>query len=246
MSEKMKAPIREIFCSVQGEGSYTGVRQAFIRFARCNLECAYCDTPLGDVPECRVQMRAGTGKFSKIENPITTTDVSRAVSGYKMLHSIALTGGEPLLYADFIKEMDLACPLYLETNMSLPERAKIIKEKIRYVAGDFKLKAGYNLNNYDEYFRDMVKCFKVLRNTGERDCFCKIVLPAGFDKENLFSGVSKIKDCISLVVLQPVTNKKGGDSKAVSVRKIMEIQEALLDMIDTRVIPQSHILWGAL
>lgn len=242
----MKAPIREIFCSVQGEGPYTGVRQAFIRFAGCNLECVYCDTLVGYVPECRIEKAAGTGQFTKIENPLSTADVSRAVSRYKKLHSISVTGGEPLLYADFIRELDLAQPLYLETNMSLPERAKDVKDRVKYVAGDFKLKAGYNLNNYDEYFSDMVECFRVLRNTDKRDCFCKIVILEGFDMENLLEGVSKIKDYISMIVLQPVTHQKGMDANPVSVRKMMEIQERLLDIKDTRIMPQCHIAWGAL
>ncbi|MCL5059022.1 MAG: 7-carboxy-7-deazaguanine synthase QueE, partial [Actinobacteria bacterium] len=40
----MKAAVREIFSSVQGEGPYVGTRQIFIRFDGCNLSCRYCDT----------------------------------------------------------------------------------------------------------------------------------------------------------------------------------------------------------
>ncbi len=242
----MKAPVREIFCSVQGEGPYTGVRQAFVRFAGCNIECVYCDTPVEYAPKCRVETAAGASKFTNLENPLSSADVSGAVGRYAGLHSISLTGGEPLLYADFINGLDLARPLYLETNMSLPEHAKKVKDKLRYVAGDFKLKAGYNLNNYDEYFSDMIKCFKTLRSTAKRDCFCKIVLLDGFDMENLLGGVSKIKEYISMIVLQPVTRREGMDAKPVPVEKMMEVQEMLLDIKDTRIIPQSHVAWGAL
>ncbi len=242
----MKAPIREIFCSIQGEGPYTGVRQAFIRFAKCNLNCVYCDTPTGDVQECQVEKSAGTRKFSRMENPITPAEVYDAIAGYKGLHSVSLTGGEPLLYTSFIKYFEPGAPLYLESNMSLPERAKEVEDLFGYVAGDFKLEKGYNLNNYDEYFNDMVKCFRTLRNTKERDCFCKVVLMDGFDMEKLVEGISKIKEYISMVVLQPVTPPEGNDIRPAPIEKVMEAQEMLLDMKNTRIMPQSHMVWGAL
>ena len=242
----MKAPIREIFCSVQGEGPYTGIKQAFVRFGGCNLECVYCDTPLDRTEHCRVERGCGTKKFKKIDNPLSGDDVSEIVNGYDGLHSVSLTGGEPLLYTNFIQGFDPGLPLYLESNMSLPERAKEVSEMFSYVAGDFKLEAGFNLDNYDEYFDDMVECFRVLKNTDKRDCFCKIVILDGFDMQNLLEGVEKIKDYISMIVLQPVTPQEGKDARPVSVEKLMEIQERLQKMKETRIIPQSHVMWGAL
>ena len=242
----MKAPIREIFCSVQGEGPYTGVKQAFVRFAGCNLDCVYCDTEIEKTPRCRVEKACGTREFKKIENPVSAGDVSDIVSGYGGLHSISLTGGEPLLYTAFILGLDVSPPLYLESNMSLPERAKEVKDIIRYVAGDFKLGAGFNLDNYDEYFSDMVECFRVLKNTDKRDCFCKIVILDGSDMQNLLEGVEKIKDYVSMIVLQPVTPSEGKDARPVSVSEMMEIQEKLQNIKETRIMPQSHKLWGAL
>ncbi|MDX9694125.1 MAG: 7-carboxy-7-deazaguanine synthase QueE, partial [Methanothermobacter sp.] len=47
----MRAPIMEVFSSIQGEGLLVGCRQIFIRFAGCNLNCKYCDTPESRNPQ---------------------------------------------------------------------------------------------------------------------------------------------------------------------------------------------------
>ena len=36
--------INEIFKSIQGESSYSGLPCIFIRLTGCNLRCGYCDT----------------------------------------------------------------------------------------------------------------------------------------------------------------------------------------------------------
>jgi len=43
--EPTKYKLVEIFESVKGEGVNTGIPMMFIRFAGCNLNCKFCDTP---------------------------------------------------------------------------------------------------------------------------------------------------------------------------------------------------------
>ncbi|GAB6012886.1 7-carboxy-7-deazaguanine synthase QueE [Viscerimonas tarda] len=40
----MKLIVNELFYSLQGEGARTGQPSIFIRLAKCNLSCAFCDT----------------------------------------------------------------------------------------------------------------------------------------------------------------------------------------------------------
>lgn len=72
--------IIEIFHSVQGEGPYTGFRTSFVRTARCNLRCAWCDTAYS----------FGPGKERSIPS------ILREVGTHRTSHA-CLTGGEPLL-----------------------------------------------------------------------------------------------------------------------------------------------------
>jgi 7-carboxy-7-deazaguanine synthase len=75
--------IIEVFHSVQGEGPLTGVRTTFIRTARCNLRCAWCDTPYS----------FGPGRSRSIDSLLS--EVARNRTRY-----VCLTGGEPLLQSE--------------------------------------------------------------------------------------------------------------------------------------------------
>lgn len=75
--------IIEIFHSVQGEGPLTGVRTSFIRTARCNLRCVWCDTSYSFGPGVERSVAA----------------IVKEVRGHQTRHA-CLTGGEPLLQTE--------------------------------------------------------------------------------------------------------------------------------------------------
>ncbi len=75
--------IIEIFHSIQGEGPGTGVRTSFVRTARCNLRCRWCDTTYS----------FGPGRERSI--PSILREVARHRTKF-----VCLTGGEPLLQKD--------------------------------------------------------------------------------------------------------------------------------------------------
>lgn len=239
----MKAEIREIFCSVQGEGPYAGVRQAFVRFAECNLDCSYCDTPKGRAASCRVFY---SGSLKSIENPISPEQLRAVIRNFRKLHSVSLTGGEPLIYADFIRRLRLPAPLYLETNMTLPEQARKIQSAVRYVAGDLKLKESFNNGvGYEDIYETTVQCFKVLRTTEKRNTFCKMVVPKNASTEEIIERFASIRRYVSCVVLQPVMQCNGVE--APSAEQMLDLQEKMLELIeDVRIIPQMHKILGVM
>ena len=127
-TEETQAKISEIFLSYQGEGPFTGSRQLFVRFYGCNLACAYCDTTLESYKS--FSREALLGKVLDFEDDY---------------NEFAITGGEPLLYADFLAEF---LPLftkhrkhkvYLETNGVLPGGLRKIIDHIDIIAMDLKL-----------------------------------------------------------------------------------------------------------
>ena len=76
----------------QGEGTLIGRRQVFVRFSGCNLDCNYCDTSKSRDPQ--FGSLVSSDKLFNQVNKLITPD----------FHSISLTGGEPLLHSDFIKD----------------------------------------------------------------------------------------------------------------------------------------------
>lgn len=252
-SDHTFAPIKEVFCSVQGEGPYVGTRQAFVRFSGCNLSCNYCDTDFTNPGTCNYEQVEGSGSFEKSPNPVSTEELEAMLQPFEKLHSVSLTGGEPLLHADFIEKLNLSSPLYLESNMTLPEHARKLSRKVTYVSGDFKLPEAIRSicpETREAHVENTIECFRLLRKNSSRDCFCKIVINRDTRSETVNLAVEAIAAYVSCVILQPETpigsEVRNTKFTQASVQNILKLQKNLLEMIDTRIIPQTHRMWGCL
>src|SRR5574344_1357047 len=159
----METEIKEIFASIQGEGPIVGFKQLFIRFCNCNLKCDYCDTDF-DI------------KNAKKYTPQNLFEEIISKYDLKTFHSISLTGGEPLLSADFLKEflplINDKVKIYLETNATLPDQLDKIKEYVDIIATDIKLKSSTGLETAEKHKKFFEKCNKI-------QTFAKIVFDNG-------------------------------------------------------------------
>lgn len=223
----MMGRISEIFESIQGEGILVGVRQLFIRFCGCNLNCYYCDT----VKESEFCIDHVSGKT--LQNPVSSEYVQNIIDSVKV-HSVSFTGGEPMLQAEFIRALSKNKPFYLESNMTLPDKAKKLRF-VDFVAGDLKIREA-GLSDYETLLENTFKSFKILRNTRMRKTFCKIVLPSEFKEEEVLNSSYQIKDYVECFVLQPVFGSK--------LENIFKLQKKMNEFADTRIIPQVHKLLG--
>ena len=242
----MNSYIDEIFNSIQGEGPYVGVRQVFVRFAHCQLHCAYCDTArTRNTPEqCRIERHPGAADFYSKKNPMEKDDVERSI--HKLwtpsTKHISLTGGEPLIHADFIKTLDLEYPLYLETNSGFPDKARELKDVISIASCDIKLPEHDSTDHYDELLKNELETISIFNETSET--FVKIVILPETTKQSIsqaIEGITSIDNDIPLI-LQPVTQLR-----KVSSKLLLELADfAGKKLKDVRVIPQTHRIMGLL
>ena len=101
--------IIETFHSLQGEGPLTGWPTTFIRTARCNLRCHWCDTTYSFGPGAPRSIRSLLAEVRRNRTPY-----------------VCLTGGEPLLQREsvtLVRRLSAAgCTTVIETGGSLDVR----------------------------------------------------------------------------------------------------------------------------
>ncbi|HEY9247205.1 MAG TPA: 7-carboxy-7-deazaguanine synthase QueE [Candidatus Methanoperedens sp.] len=240
----MHAYIDEVFNSVQGEGPYVGVRQVFVRFGNCQLHCSYCDTPESrDIPGiCRIEKTPGTGRFSTVKNPLAGHDLEEMIHQLSTpsTRHISLTGGEPLIYADFIKTLNLEYPVYLETNSGFPDRARKLQDMVAIASCDIKLPEHNSTDHYGDLLENELKTISIFNETSKT--FVKIVILPETSCESLspaIDGIASIDRSIPLI-LQPVTLE--GTVFTGQLLRFMDLAGEKLK--DVRAIPQTHKMMG--
>jgi len=228
-----KAEITDIFSSVQGEGIFAGALQIFIRFKRCNMACAFCDTPNdGMVKEYSP---------AALMHEIKTLDESKGPH-----HSVSLTGGEPLIYTGFLKSF---LPLlkkenfksYLETNGTLPNELAEVIDLIDIVAMDFKLPSS---TGQRACWKEHLEFLKI---AARKKVFVKSVIAADTKKDDIEKAVKLIRMVNKNIpfIMQPAEVVKNFDKKVSSSRLLEFLDIAVKHEVEnSRVIPQMHKVLG--
>ncbi|MBQ8475512.1 7-carboxy-7-deazaguanine synthase QueE [bacterium] len=180
-------PIKEIFTSIQGEGMYAGEKHAFVRFCGCNLKCAYCDTD-----------------FDPKDAELYTTERLYKELKFTQVNAISFTGGEPLIYYQFIKDFLLNYAfmfdsrLYLESNGTLYKELNEIISFLDVVAMDIKLESATGQKNK---FINNEKFISIAQRCPSS--FIKVVFDENITNDEIKNVLRIAKIFESRLILQP-------------------------------------------
>ena len=160
--------VNEIYLSVQGESSHTGLPCVFVRLTGCNLRCVWCDTSyafhdgktqsidqtLKDVKSFGINLVEITGGEPLMQEGVYPLMEALLENGYKVMLE---TGGSLSLEKvprDVIKIMDLKCPGSGEHKKNDLDNLKILvpHDEVKFVILDRR--------DY-EWSRDLIKKHKI-------------------------------------------------------------------------------------
>ena len=160
--------INEIYLSVQGESSRSGLPCIFVRLTGCNLRCAWCDTAyafydgktqsidqtLKDVKKFKIKLVEITGGEPLIQEGVYPLMEALLENGYKVMLE---TGGSLSLRKvprDVIKILDLKCPGSEEHKKNNLDNLKLLAphDEVKFVILDRR--------DY-EWSRDLIKKHKI-------------------------------------------------------------------------------------
>ncbi|MHC4662936.1 MAG: 7-carboxy-7-deazaguanine synthase QueE [Planctomycetota bacterium] len=244
-----RAPLYEIFSSIQGEGLRAGEKHCFVRFAGCNLSCDYCDTKEArHIPEnARIEQRATRRVFLEISNPVGVSDVLNACLNLDIppgFHdALAITGGEPLQYTDFLIEFLTAIKKHdwnvlLETNGTLPDELKKVVHIIDTVSMDIKLESATG------HPADFDANRRFLEIATGSDIHVKLVVVEETRPEEIETAAKLIAGINSEIplIIQPCTNPDG-KTFAVTDKKLEILKKCCMKRLSAvKIIPQLHRL----
>lgn len=245
------AELAEVFSSIQGEGELIGLRQIFIRFRGCNLQCEYCDTPTAYSGEpCLLERTPGRRDFVPVANPVALSRIVALLDGWNrgwpgVHHSISITGGEPLVSSEILQswlpELRAFLPIYLETNGVMHAALGRLIDGIDMIGMDIKVPSTSGCTDLWDAHR------RFLEIAVTKKVVVKVIVgeqTEDWEIERSAEIVGSVDEAVPLI-LQPITNLDG--SVGIGPMRLLEFQEiASRNLRVVRVIPQTHKFIGQL
>ncbi len=234
--------IIEIFSSLQGEGPRIGERHLFVRFQGCSLTCKFCDTPASFVqnPRCRVERAPFSKTFEYYENPIEFSHLNEILTTFNDDKVLAITGGEPLEQAAFLREWLPTVPkqfrCLLETAGVHVAELESILPWIDIVSMDIKLPSVTGMQALWAEHRSFLAAVQ------EKEVYIKTVVSAETDDSDLAEAVTLVRSLDPNIpfILQPATSFASFRA-APSLEQLNQWQSfCARDLKDVRVVPQLH------
>lgn len=201
--------LNEVFETIQGEGSYTGVPAIFVRLQGCPVGCSWCDTkhtwavkdelrqPLGDIVIKTAETEHWAGVSAK------ELLVLFAKEGYRAKH-VVITGGEPCMY-------DL-------TDLCETLHASGYSTQIE-TSGTFEIKAPANTWVTVSPKVNMAGGYQVLQSALDRAN--EIKHPVAMQKhiDELLQLLQQTDTAAKLIYLQPISQQKRATQLAIEMCK---------------------------
>ena len=210
-----------------------GKRQIFIRFAGCNIDCKYCDTE--NSKSADIGKYYSAEELNEVVQSLITPDFD----------SLEITGGEPLLHSDFIKEF-LSKYHYramLETNATLPDNLNDLVDVIDIVSMDIKLPEHFNSKEeWLAVYEKELESIKVMEDNN-LEYYIKIVVSPVTQAQIIEDIVNDLDGLVSKdveIIVQPVSPMSLWDTK----ENLFAISELIGKHYSVSVIPQIHKYLG--
>ncbi len=239
---RKSASLYEIFSSIQGEALRVGERHLFVRLAGCDLSCAYCDTPASRrVPDhCTVHLPSGrVDEKNPLEAETLDALVKRVDEESGPHHAISITGGEPLMFVEFLlpllREWRAAgFTILLETGGHRPDDLARAIDDVDSVMADIKLRS----SSHETVSNEVAGRFLAIASA--KELAVKVVVNAESSAAEAANTARLVRDHApaATLYLQPASGARNlppdGDHLLALQRAAMAEHRAV------RVVPQTH------
>lgn len=166
------------------------------------------------------------------------------------LHSVSITGGEPLCQHHFVGALANECRssglrVYLETNGYSASRFEEIADAIDFAAIDLKLPSHRACpdSEWPNLIENEMACTRMSTEKGI-NTIVKIVILSSTKASEVEDACLRLKNIDAFIVLQPASGTQ--KPKSIDLIRFQEEASTYLNPERVAVIPQAHKLMGVL